>query len=61
MKPLTHKELISKFKEDHKHNARLYPSPKFSYIITPTGIGTKVVMMCNICNQTKDITNYESW
>ena len=61
MKRLTHKELISKFKKDHIHNSKLYPSSKFSYILTPTGIGTKVVMMCNVCGQTKDITAYENW
>ena len=34
---------------------------KFSYIITPTGLGECVSIRCNSCNTTKDITNVESW
>ena len=34
---------------------------KFSYIITPTGLGECVSIRCNSCNITKDITDVESW
>lgn len=34
---------------------------KFTYIFTPTGIGTAVVVRCNACGEEKDITDVDSW
>ena len=34
---------------------------KFTYIFTPTGIGTAVVVRCNACGEEKDITDIDSW
>ena len=34
---------------------------KFSYIITPTGLGECVSIRCNACEAIKDITDIESW
>ena len=36
-------------------------SIKFSYIVTPTGIGTRVDIRCNKEINNKDITDYERW
>ena len=32
-----------------------------SYTFTPTSLGNSIVMKCNICGQTKNITDYGSW
>lgn len=32
-----------------------------TYEFTPTGIGTVIKITCNLCNSTKDITDYDSW
>lgn len=33
----------------------------YSYRITPTSIGSTIVIECNVCHKTMDITNYDSW
>lgn len=40
----------------HRHMA----NPRFTYALTPTGLGTKVIIRCK-CGVEKDITEYESW
>ena len=37
------------------------PGRQISYSFAPTGIGTKVVIQCDLCGKTKDITNYDNW
>lgn len=32
-----------------------------SYIFTPTGIGTAIKLKCSVCNEEKDITDYNTW
>ena len=34
---------------------------KFTYIFTPTGVGTAIVVRCNACGEEKDITDVDSW
>lgn len=34
---------------------------KFTYIFTPTGIGTAIVVRCNACGEEEDITDINSW
>ena len=34
---------------------------KFSYIVTPNGVGQVLEIKCNICNEITDITNIENW
>lgn len=34
---------------------------KFTFIITPTGLGPIVSIRCNVCNEEKDITNCNNW
>ena len=36
-------------------------SEKISYILSPTGIGIKVEVLCRECGANKDITEYEKW
>lgn len=33
----------------------------FTYIITPTGLGSCISIRCNSCGEVKDITDSESW
>jgi len=34
---------------------------KFSFIITPTGLGPVIEVRCNSCNAIKNITNIDNW
>ena len=34
---------------------------KFSYIVTPNGVGQILEIRCNICGDIADITNTENW
>lgn len=34
---------------------------KFTFIITPTGLGLIVSIKCNVCNEEEDITNCTNW
>ena len=33
----------------------------FSYIITPTGLGTILEVKCNVCGKSKTITDFDNW
>jgi hypothetical protein len=55
---------IQAFKEKHKNCIRKNPTTiggGFSYIFTPTGIGTAVSIKCNICNEDENCTDYDCW
>ncbi len=41
------------------HHRAMNPA-RFTYELTPTGVGTKCVIRC-ACGIEKDITDYESW
>lgn len=30
-------------------------------VLTPTGLGWKIVAICTGCNKTEDISDYDSW
>lgn len=34
---------------------------KFSYIISPTGVGDVIEIRCNGCKETENITDVDSW
>ena len=34
---------------------------KYSWILSPAGIGTVVVIRCDWCGKQKDVTNVEKW
>lgn len=34
---------------------------KFSYILTPTGLGTLIKIKCNVCGKERDVTDSENW
>lgn len=56
------KEKAQQFYEDHKNCESISSmGGKFSFIITPTGLGDCVCIRCNSCKATKDITDIESW
>lgn len=55
---------IQAFKEKHKNCIRKNPTTiggGFSYIFTPTGIGTAVSIKCNVCNEVENCTDYDCW
>lgn len=58
---LTDIEVKSFKKFQKKHRKICNKNTNFSYIITPTGIGTGINIRCNKCMKEKDITDYGSW
>lgn len=34
---------------------------RFSYIVTPTGLGNVVEIKCNYCNCKENITDFSTW
>lgn len=55
-------EEFKKFQEKHK-NCEFTSSigGKFSFIITPTGLGPVTKVKCNSCDKIEDITNIDDW
>jgi Fe2+ or Zn2+ uptake regulation protein len=58
------------FINEHKHIGEFEKKGKkffstlgqqFTYEITPGGLGSSVIIKCNQCGKTKDITNTENW
>lgn len=49
----------------HKHSMCMSKSGTmgecFSYIITPTGLGTILEVKCNVCGKSKTITDFDNW
>ncbi len=33
----------------------------FSFVFTPTGLGTLAAVKCNVCGETKTLTDVDSW
>lgn len=63
-------ERARKFKEKHNHSAEFRAQGKlafstlgqqFTYEITPGGLGKTVVIKCNHCGESEDITNINNW
>lgn len=50
-----------KFIKEHSSCKNNTFEGKFSYIITPTGIGDCVAIKCNACKEVREITDVESW
>lgn len=59
-----------KFKNEHNHNEDFKKEGKlaftalgqqFTYEITPGGLGDCVVIKCNQCKDSEDITNIDNW
>lgn len=34
---------------------------QFSFIFTPTGLGNVVIIKCNACDKTEDVTDISNW
>ena len=43
----------------HAKNCRM--GSGLAYTFTPSGIGRKVAVVCQRCNEEKDITDYDNW
>ena len=56
-------EFINKhLKSCRKLDNRGFPiGPLFSYIFTPYNVGTGITIKCIECEETKTLTNYDSW
>ena len=54
---------LTAFKEKHAKSCPAITTigGKFTYIFTPTGVGTAIVVRCNACGEEKDITDVDSW
>ena len=50
------------FREEHKNCVFVSTDGgKYSFIFTPTGVGTIIQVRCNACDKIKDITNIDDW
>lgn len=50
------------FREKHKDcEFTSTTGGKFSFIITPTGLGPIIEVRCNSCDKIEDITNIDNW
>ena len=47
----------NEFKEKHMKEGHMF----FSYQFRPTGIGIGVDIVCDVCGEKEDITDYASW
>ena len=54
---------LERFREHHKETCPGISTigGKFTYVFTPTGIGTAIVVRCNACGKEEDITNIDAW
>jgi hypothetical protein len=53
---------FEKFREKHKDCEFISTTGgKFSFIITPTGLGPVVEVRCNSCDKIEDITDIDNW
>jgi hypothetical protein len=44
-----------------KHSKHFINLQGISFILSPTGIGNSVKIICNDCGEQLNITDYESW
>ena len=60
----------AEFRKEHSHKEELEADGKlafstlgmqFTYEITPGGLGNGIVIKCNYCGETKDITDIDNW
>lgn len=51
------------FYNEHKYCANSMGAigGQFTFIFTPTGVGTCVEVKCNACQKIKDITDIDNW
>lgn len=56
-------EAAKKFLEEHRHSDinKGAIGGHIEYMFTPTSIADAVSIKCHICNECKNITDYESW
>ena len=52
------KEQVKEFKNKHHHDCK---SNYVKYILSPTELGTGVDIICPVCGETLDITDYDLW
>ncbi len=48
----------------NKHKPCLVPTTiggGFSFIFSPTSVGYSVIIKCDICGETLNVTDYDSW
>jgi len=61
---MTEKEYKAKYRFEHTHKKcrrETATGGQFTYHITPTSIGSIVVVECNVCKKKKDVTEYGAW
>lgn len=53
---------VKEFKLKHCSCKSKHSKPdRYSYILTPTGIGYVLEIKCNCCDEIKNITDYNNW
>ena len=56
---------VNEFKKKHCKSCtskqNLTAGEYWSYKFIPSGIGTTVIVKCNLCGEEEDITNYDCW
>ena len=52
---------IKKHRESCGAKYNLTLSEYFTYIFTPTGLGTGKSIKCNLCGEEENITDYDCW
>lgn len=56
------KKEFLEFKEKHKDcEFTSTTGGKFAFTIVPTGLGDVVIVKCNACGETRDITDISGW
>ena len=48
------------FQDRHGHPEKK-DGKGFSFIFSPVGLGDKITIRCNLCEEEKDITDYKVW
>ena len=58
-------ERIEEFKKKHRETCtkrqNLTLGEYWTYSFMPTGLGTCVEIKCNLCGETKDVTDIDCW
>ena len=58
-------ERIEEFKKKHRETCtkrqNLTLGEYWTYSFIPTGLGTCVEIKCNLCGETKDVTDIDCW
>ena len=52
----------AKFIERHKKcSCPGFTGGKITFMITPNSLGIQIIVKCNMCGETKDCTDYNTW